>query len=611
MSASPSLSTLAVGNVSLEASETPAPADAATESPWHRGVPREETPTTGESITRCSDDGGAVPRGEPDTGVRESDGDDDDDEFITTATGDTTTLLRRRSSGARSRSTKIIVAVEGGRGRTRTDRDKDTEDTTGATRPRKKRTLWNIAQEADELSQSNFVTGVFADVLRSTPVATPSELGHKGGRGRHLSSTAKATAAVVTAAAYGDASMYNARRSKADRKNDAHTSTAVAARRTVEGGRNGREEQETSNTPLDNREGDDGVASTTEDCIRWLSQALPEKHPRSTGEKLDPDAAAEVIAVEKGARMAARQIAGAPSAALASVFPAWEENVRFVFEQDAASLREALRNVRSALVAEEANPFYVGHARLRGEDGIDRQGGDEKTGHEALGEGAVGTRIRRPEGSHSNMDSEQALSLRFFEGVITEALEFRDASVNEMMCQSDVENATPALEGAERHTNNDTHCVLRITDGKWTEKTQSGAGNDDCITVHHLPSTATEQKPKLGSGDGDKGDEEDVCRMKAPPTAIGARHEGSVFGGGEGSAGRDDDAAGGLCEGADLDTNSRREVPGDAVEALPNAYRGAIEGEGVVEMENRTNEEDGQGDDHGGDEDLQGRCEGR
>ncbi|CAM9750300.1 unnamed protein product, partial [Scytosiphon promiscuus] len=83
-----------------------------------------------------------------------------------------------------------------------------------------RRTLWGIAQGADELSQSNFVTGVFADI-RAKHTATAAERGGRHGTPKRV---------VVTAAAYGDASLYNRR------NGSARTAASVGAGAATGGG---------------------------------------------------------------------------------------------------------------------------------------------------------------------------------------------------------------------------------------------------------------------------------------------------------------------------------------------------------------------------------------
>lgn len=281
------------------------------------------------------------------------------------------------------------------------------------------RTFWGIAQEADELSQSNFVTGVFADIKAK---AAP--------RRRDTRESRTSTASV--AAAYGDASMYRRRspRSSAGVAAPASTPGADDDRCVVvmlpspklgrgRGSSTAAVEAGCDESRLGNEmDGKDGnvpsvsssPASSSHvaeengalkdadnaagDAVLLLSQTLSGQHPTATSD-------AEVTAVRAASteeeRVTACHIARAPVEAVASVFPDWEENVRFVFRQSAPELRHALLSIGTALSEEGAAGAIL-------QDGA------------CTGGGVLEIPARR---------TAKAEALMFFEGVILEALELR------------------------------------------------------------------------------------------------------------------------------------------------------------------------------------------
>lgn len=151
------------------------------------------------------------------------------------------TFVRRRSSGVGLRRENPAATGGGGCGGGETDGGWRGQDAIGTRRSRRtKRTLWSIAQQADELSQSNFVTGVFADVFCSSATGTSSPplpsradtvISGAGGAmatPRRDGGPVKTSASIVTAAAYGDPSMFNSRRAPKKDENVVATGTATS-----------------------------------------------------------------------------------------------------------------------------------------------------------------------------------------------------------------------------------------------------------------------------------------------------------------------------------------------------------------------------------------------
>lgn len=286
-------------------------------------------------------------------------------------------------------------------------------------RPSGGRTFWGIAQEADELSQSNFVTGVFADIKAEAA-------------SRRRDTRESRTSTVSVAAAYGDASMYRRRSPRSSAGVAAPASTPGAdddrcvvvmspspklgrgrgsSTATVEAGgdecrlgnemdgKDGNVPSVFSSPASSSRVAEEGGAledadKAAGDAVLLLSQTLSGQHPTATG---DAEVAAVRAVSAKEERAAACHIARAPVEAVASVFPDWEENVLFVFRQSAPELRHALRSISTALSEEEAA-------------GATLQEGA------CTGGGVLEVPARR---------SAKAEALLFFEGVILEALELR------------------------------------------------------------------------------------------------------------------------------------------------------------------------------------------
>ncbi|CAB1097155.1 unnamed protein product [Ectocarpus sp. CCAP 1310/34] len=269
--------------------------------------------------------------------------DDEDDEDDDTGVG---RLIRRRSGGGANGNGQR--STPGGDG----------------SRARRGRTLWAIAQGADELSQSDFVTGVFADIRAN------STGGVGGGAGGKPHAAKPGRRAAVTAAAYGDARLYNRRVvSSAAASPSALSSTLCSDQGDTDegmgGGRPGKSEREQSASQLNpsdenggsGGDGDDAV----DDVIQLLSQTLSQASVSGGG---GGTASAQNGGQENGGkkqeeeeeeaeRFAARHIARAPVSSLSGLFPNWKENVGFVFRQGAAELQEALQGIVTALSEEE------------------------------------------------------------------------------------------------------------------------------------------------------------------------------------------------------------------------------------------------------------------
>lgn len=310
-----------------------------------------------------------------------------------------------------------------------------------------------------------------------------------------------ATVVEVTAAAYGDASLYNRKPARRATISAPSSSLPVAA-----GGRGrGRHLESTpfnrglrtwgaavdaaaferdavigERLPGENEAGAEGDGPSrdrndaADDAILLLSQTQSTNQrplSRATDGNLSPltaPGAAVAMAVAGGAdraafasglgvgfaeeeaaeAAAARHIARAPLAEVSAFFPDWEENVRFVFRQDEAELRDALRSINAALSAEEEGAVAgeragagvgVGAAVSVGAGPPPPEGGvhDENVP-------LVGNRSRRRSGSSSS----KAKALIFFEGVVVEALK---------RTESDGSPATrPVIDRDDRNDDNDS-----------------------------------------------------------------------------------------------------------------------------------------------------------
>ncbi|CAM9496972.1 unnamed protein product, partial [Sphacelaria rigidula] len=358
------------------------------------------------------------------------------------------TFVRRRSSGVGLRRENPAATGGGGGGGGETDGGWRGQDAIGTRRSRRtKRTLWSIAQQADELSQSNFVTGVFADVFSDTVI---SGAGGAMATPRRDGGPVKTSASIVTAAAYGDPSMFNSRRAPKKDENvvatGTATSTAAGLRTTCAlggtevgsenaDGDNGdsggnADDQRDQQDDNDDIVGVDGLDSDRangygsngdggggedddaddDDAVRWLSQVLSANdavkpsnqnynHVTSGSTSRSTESAPAPAEVSEAAeRMAERQIADAPRSALAQFFPDWEENIRFVCRQSVTDLEDALRSLREALNGKEEEEEKDGCL-------------DAPTRHFAVGGGW-----------HGRRKSSKARALRFFEKVIVETL---------------------------------------------------------------------------------------------------------------------------------------------------------------------------------------------
>ena len=331
-------------------------------------------------------------------------------------------VTRRRSSGGRG------VSFRDGRGRL-------SSSSYG------RKSLWDIALDADVLSQSSFVTGVFADVKAGEEATAAKE----DARARKLlegcCTKRGAQTANVTASAYGDASLYNRRPAEAGASMDGSsrcpTSEDIDTQRrdpgTDSGAACGKRRQ--CPGPWSTRGNDDGIAeqdgafggrdTTADEAILLLTQTLSQRaDSRQPGREEGvppffseeavlaptPVAAAKANVVEEQEKIAARHIARAPVTAVSRLFPDWEENVRFVFRQGEDELRNALESINAALSEEEAaiaTTAFGKNTSFGGEclenDGTSLEGG------QADESGRTG----------------KAEALLFFEGVILEALELR------------------------------------------------------------------------------------------------------------------------------------------------------------------------------------------
>ncbi|CAM9395583.1 unnamed protein product [Ectocarpus sp. 6 AP-2014] len=286
-------------------------------------------------------------RYDEDKGCCGDDGDDDEDDD--TGVG---RLIRRRSSGGAN--------------------DNGPRSTPGGdgSRVRRGRTLWAIAQGADELSQSNFVTGVFADIKANS-------IGSVGGGAGGKPHAAKpGRRAAVTAAAYGDARLYNRRVGSSAAASvsalsstlcsnqgdiDAATRSADAADtdKGMGGRRPGKSEREQSVSQLNpsDENGDGGGDDAFDDAIQLLSQTLSQASVSGRGGTASAQDGVQENSgkkqEEEAERSAARHMARAPVSSLSGLFPNWKENVSFVFRQGAAELRLALQGIVAALSEEE------------------------------------------------------------------------------------------------------------------------------------------------------------------------------------------------------------------------------------------------------------------
>ncbi|CAN0405719.1 unnamed protein product, partial [Hapterophycus canaliculatus] len=310
---------------------------------------------------------------------------DEDGRDSSSDAGGEARLIRRRSSGGGGGIYGGVLgdngqspAPAGGRGRG-----------TG----KSKRTLWGIAQGADELSQSNFVTGVFADIrAKHTAAAADRRRREVAADERSRRHGTRRGRVFVTAAAYGDASLYNRRSGSAGTATGAGAAGSadmdVAAHDAATGGTaataddddgiDERRRQEYASPVAsdadepndfdDDENGggasgadsdDDNASAAMDGAILLLSQTLSassaaarmaqRREPCAAPGKEQGDEAAE------GARVAAeRHIGRAPAAALSGLFPRWKENIRFVFRQGAPDLREALGGIVAALSKEGA-----------------------------------------------------------------------------------------------------------------------------------------------------------------------------------------------------------------------------------------------------------------
>lgn len=285
-------------------------------------------------------------------------------------------------------------------------------------------TLWSIAQNADELSQSRFVTGVFADVRAGAEKARTRGL-------REGSSALGSRTATVTASAYGDPSLYNRRTSGAGPRDTGDPGSAIAdtevqgASVSVGGreansgfGAEGGERRCGNDDRVAERDStfSSGTETAADEAILLLTQTLSGQSAISPRPQIeDSGAGADVCAAERAAfedveRIAAQHIARAPVAAVSRFFPDWEENVRFVFQQGAPELRDALESISAALAKEEETEVSRAAAgtAIHGE-GVGRLGvdGDEVS--------SMAWRER----------TGKVEALLFFEGIILEALELK------------------------------------------------------------------------------------------------------------------------------------------------------------------------------------------
>lgn len=314
------------------------------------------------------------------------------------------------------------------------------------------RSLWGIAQEADELSQSNFVTGVFADV-RAGASAAALATEKEGG-------TRKPWKAVeVTAAAYGEASLYNRKSTGSvpactivtNRSSLDLTSSELMDPRTEE---NYEAEQEDPVSCNDD--------TATGDTILWLSQTLPSPRSESVPPKRnnlpgsgDALASAEGVSTEMAHKLAAQHIACAPLAAVSALFPDWEENVRFIFRQNIAELRKALKCINATLSEDKAAVAAAMEVKVQGacrEDGLIEE---------------------KPEDSGLGKSNAKAEALLFFESVILEALELR--------ASGRLLTTPPADNGEESVNNPDVALVSR----RPNDKSDSGnlANGTERVTI--------------------------------------------------------------------------------------------------------------------------------
>lgn len=289
----------------------------------------------------------------------------------------------------------------------------------------KGRTLWGIAQEAEELSQSKFLTGVFADVRAETEATTAR------GHGRQRS-----RAATVTAAAYDEVSRYNRRSTRSAAADDSLSASLTNpaaiescpesppeiydAEKRISGSAGAVGSGAGKRRRGNDKPGVEGVSlfgnddNATDEAISLLSQTLSDQRARAPLTPVAPSAEAEIPGMASGSeveKVVARHIALAPLAAVSRLFPEWEENVRFVFGQSAAELRDALESIDAALSEEEAaaaTAAAAGDARSLGR----KERRETETGEEGVEDAAA----RR---------SGKAEALLFFEGVILEALELK------------------------------------------------------------------------------------------------------------------------------------------------------------------------------------------
>eukprot|EP00903_Cladosiphon_okamuranus_P010440 g9876.t1 len=326
-----------------------------------------------------------------------------------------------------------------------------------------RRTFWGIAQDADELSQSNFVTGVFADIRAECAATAAGE---------------KPMPKVGTAAAapYGDASLYRrvrpARPASRSAEAGAKATAASVPTPNLGSGLGGTRARGTATaavcdgngssaagvgetrapggerSDLDDGEGGDSDGAESVDAvdgaILLLSQTLsagrqprpssavrvpPQRPklsaldtPRSDGAasasedvRKDDEGKEEGGEEVEAARVAARHIAHAPVDAISRLFPKWKENVRFVFRQGTEELRKALKSVDAALSEEEAAVAGAANASAGREDAL---GGD--SGRRG------GSPVARGSKKHPGCSGGgKAEALLFFQGVILEALDLK------------------------------------------------------------------------------------------------------------------------------------------------------------------------------------------
>ena len=491
------------------------------------------------------DDGGEV------YGDDDSEGDSDDP-----GAGAGSRLIRRRTSG--------LVSCGGA----------------GRFSPYGGRSLWAVAQDAGDLSQSKFYTGVFADFRADRGSGDDG-----GGSGDgEVAAKGAATVTEVTAAAYGDPSLYNRRPARRSTIGATPASSLVAnadvgrirhpescwpirdggqgrtvvdvagEREDVVGERRWGEneagaEEDDASRDRDAKGG--GVPhdrdEAVDDVILLLSQTRSSQLPcsRATGGNLSPlsttAAVARAVPVrglratfshEELEAVTARHIARAPLAEVSAFFPDWEENVRFVFQQGEAELREALRSITAALSKEDdavaGDGVGVGVETGIGAGLGTSSGGGVREEDVALAR----SRSRRSGGSGSG----KAKALRFFEGVVVEALKWtgsdQSPATRPVITHGDVVNKG---DGG----NDDADAEDESSDG-------GGVDADDADEVCEKPSRSDDSGGDDGVfWGGNAADRATRSRISLDGVSGSAEGRSSAESDVEGSGGSGDDGGGG------------------------------------------------------------------